>query len=449
MAEPRAFKRHGARREPIVRDMPAGQTNRSWRAHAGLVFSLAMICGLIYGSTLTSLGQFLEPIRAEFGWSSGQASTIVSAFLLTSSLSPLLAGALIDRLSPRWVMLAGVVLASAGFAAAGATSSRAGVVLALAVGGAGVGASTLVPAISVAGRKIPELLGLFSGILMAATSAGCAILPSMTGYAIAALGWRSAMVVIGGFVAVTCIPLILKFIPDAERAPAGSTPHPAIASSEDAAGYFSIGGLIAIQLLFGLGFMGLFMFFIPFLVGQGYSPTEAGALFGLMNIAVVPGALAIGWLSDRMSAISLLTVGLLANGAVVFLLHFAIGPSKSFYSAAAFAFCSGVTQGVPAQLVPVLIARIAGPRRCGAFNGVSSLCSGMASSAGPALTGFIYDRTGSYVAAFEIGAGLILGAAVVAALLHRHAPVEPAAAAKPSWAAPPKINEVENVGLDA
>lgn len=405
--------------------------NQSWREHGWLVFSLCAICGIIFGATLTSLGQLLEPIRSTFGWSSEQASELVSAYLLTAGLSPLLAGWFIDRFSVKWIMAVGVLMTGAGFAVVGLMSHWTGMLVALAISGAGVGASTFVPAMSIVSRRIPHLMGSVSGFLMAASSLGSAIFPPITGFSIDAMGWRFTMLAIGSLLAVLCLALLVSFVSNTSRAvefvPGHDDGPPALHPMRSILSQRFI-TLITIQVLFGLGFMGLYVFFVPFLNGQGYSTQNASWIYAGMNLLTVPGAIVAGRLADRTSAVTVLLGSLLVNGLGIALLQLSPGlHGWPFLAMSVFAL--GLTSGNPQLLAPVIIGRSFGYENFGTLNGTAGFFSGLSAAGGPALTAIIYDRTGSYLTAFEVGAALMLAAAATALLMHRRFSVHGSVAA--------------------
>ena len=95
----------------------APQTSaQEWRAHWPLV--LAATFGLSFGAMpAVTLGLFMQPLNAEFGWSASQVALGMTIFaLITTPLTPF-AGALVDRYGARAVGLPGIALTGLMFAA--------------------------------------------------------------------------------------------------------------------------------------------------------------------------------------------------------------------------------------------------------------------------------------------------------------------------------------------
>ena len=93
--------------------------------------------------------QFLRP---PFLSTNEESANIASAFMLTMTLAMPLAGWLLDRIGPRAVMSSGAVLMGLGYFLASVSQDINSITLAMAVSGAGVGASTYIPSIALVMR---------------------------------------------------------------------------------------------------------------------------------------------------------------------------------------------------------------------------------------------------------------------------------------------------------
>ena len=148
--------------KPTPRDTVSGSINPKAQAHVYpnqrqawiVVAGMALTLFLLFGTTLNSFGVFIPPITTTFQSSHEQTANIPSAFMLTMTLAMPLAGWLLDRIGPRAVMTTGAMLTGLGYVLASMSQDIDSVTLAMAVSGAGVGASTYVPAIALVMRWV-------------------------------------------------------------------------------------------------------------------------------------------------------------------------------------------------------------------------------------------------------------------------------------------------------
>jgi MFS family permease len=100
----------------LSRTAPAveGEWRRNW------TMVLAALVGVSFATIPTmTLGMFMEPLQAEFGWTRTQISAGLTVFALANLPLMPLAGVLVDRFGARRVALPGLVLAGLAFAAFG------------------------------------------------------------------------------------------------------------------------------------------------------------------------------------------------------------------------------------------------------------------------------------------------------------------------------------------
>lgn len=93
-----------------------------------------------YGLVLYAFSVFIEPIKAETGWSDGALSGAFSLGMLVSGMGALLAGRLLDQVGSRPVMLGSLIIGSALLLTAASAKSLPVFVLCWGVGGGIIGA---------------------------------------------------------------------------------------------------------------------------------------------------------------------------------------------------------------------------------------------------------------------------------------------------------------------
>jgi predicted MFS family arabinose efflux permease len=159
----------------------------------------------------------------------------------------------------------------------------------------------------------------------------------------------------------------------------------------------------------------MYYYVVPYLISIGYSTDRAALLFGALGIASLVGFILFGTLADRMGTKITLVVGL-SICALSALLPLAAGdPAIGPEVVVAFVILWGATFNLCNQFAPLLQVEVVGPSNFGLLLGISTLLAGSASSLGPLVTGFVFDATNSYSAAFKICA-FLMGMALIPTL---------------------------------
>lgn len=389
-----------------------------------LVAGLAVVLCVIFGTTISALGLFTLPITADLQCSHEQAARMATAFMLSMTLSMPLAGWLLDRLAPRPVMTAGSVLAALGYLLAAGSPDIDRLTLALALAGIGVGASTYVPAMTLASRWMaPARQGLAFGILLAGAAIGGVIFPNLLTRLIGEFGWRSVMQLIAGLILLVCVPLLL-WLARLPAAPAAASSHATQALPGHAVGqvlrmprYWL---WIAMQLLLTMSGVGIYISLVACLVAAGYSAQTASGWYAGVGAASLAGNFLFGALSQRVSARTILLCGNAIGIAGLLCLLLAQHPAWGLAALAVFTLSWGTTFNLVNQLAPLLLVEAVGPRNFGSLLGIGNLLGGLGAAFGPAAVGYLVDATGSYAPALLLCAALAALASLPIALQQRH-----------------------------
>lgn len=393
-----------------------------------LVAGLAVVLCVIFGTTISALGLFTLPITADLHCSHEQAARFATAFMLSMTLSMPLAGWLLDRLAPRPVMTAGSVLAALGYLLAAGSPDIDRLTLALALAGIGVGASTYVPAMTLASRWMaPARQGLAFGILLAGAAIGGVIFPNLLTRLIGELGWRSVMQAIAGLILLVCVPLLL-WLARLPAAPAAASRHAAEALPGHAIGqvlrmprYWL---WIAMQLLLTMSGVGIYISLVSCLVAAGYSAQAASSWYAGVGAASLAGNFLFGALSQRCSARTILLCGNAIGIAGLLCLLLAQHPAWGLVALAVFTLSWGTTFNLVNQLAPLLLVEAVGQRNFGSLLGIGNLLGGLGAAFGPAAVGYLVDATGSYAPALLLCAALAAAATLPIAMQQR-SPINP------------------------
>ena len=367
---------------------------------------------LIGFGTAYSFAAFLPSLQSEFGATRGMVSIIFSLSGFLYFGLGVLSGPLADRLGPRWIVAAGMLLLGAGLFLASRATSLWQVTLAYSLGvGMGVGFA-YVPSIGAVQRWFLVRRGLATGLAVAGIGVGTLTMPLLAGWLIRLLGWRDAYVVLATIAVVLGVAIALQIEHSPQRR--GLRPDGAPVLQPEAAGSTYAGrsaeanndGPTIRQALksrpFWLIYVGSFLasvgLYIPFVHLPAYAQDHGIAqplsllLLSLIGIGSIVGRFGMAGLADRWGRRQTLA-GTYSAMAVLLVFWFV---STSVWSLGAFALLFGASYGAYVALFPAISADyFAGSNSTGIFGFlVTNLAFG--TLLGPAAAGVAFDLTGSY-----------------------------------------------------
>lgn len=364
-----------------------------------MIAIMSIICFFGYGATLSSIGLFLEPIRAELELSMGRVSLVGSGFMAAGCAASVGTGWLIDRYGARRLIAVGAFLSGAGLVLAAQAHGIALVFTGFFLAGIGMTASTYVPCMALLSRRVDEGLGVAVGIILAAAAAGSALIPMLLVNLVPLYGWRSILVGTGLAVIAFSVPAALA-LKNGPRIPADTSSDGRIVSARQmrSSRLFrpNLMRIYLLQFVFTVGYMGLYLHLMPLLEERGFAPAAVGALFGAMNLISALGLLATGWAADRFGARNILLLSLALNGGSIFLLLGTTPLPSSAIIISLFIAIWGATQGAVTQLSPLLLAQAAQAEDIGTASGIMGIAQGSAGAVGPLLIGTLHDITNGY-----------------------------------------------------
>jgi MFS family permease len=383
------------------------------RRGAIVVASLFTTLFLVFGSGYNTAGVFVAPLVAQFGWTRAQVSLLQTTVALAAGLVVPGVGWLLDRVEARVTILAGAVLAGAGFLVASRAGSLSMMIAAYALVGIGLGAATLLPASLVIANSFGARRGLALGIVMLGTSTGGMVMTLVASAVIARAGWRTAYVALALPILLVVVPLVAVTVrsrphADVAAAASGDAPGLEVGAAVGARSFWLVG---VVQFVYGFAAGGTTVHAIPHFIDLGYGAERAAFLMSLVLGIAGAGKLATGALADRISARRALVLDLVVAAAGMTCLILA----RQAALAAAFVVLYGVAVGAPLTLMPLVIAESFGLRRFGSLSGLAGVFNILGAAAGPLMAGRIFDATGSYASAFTLYAlALLVGAAATA-----------------------------------
>jgi MFS family permease len=370
---------------------------------------------------LYTLGLFIKPLNAEFGWDRASISAAGGVAAIASAITIPFVGSMMDRWGVRTVLLPVVVLCAASVALiALAPPSIVVFMLLFAITGVlGSGQGPLGYAKCVS-AWFDDRRGLALGITMSGIGLGAALVPQYTQFLIGNFGWRAAYLGLGLLTLIVALPAVFLFIrePAAAKTATGGERGPSPVRRDrlpDLEVREALGGrrfwLIACALLLvSTVTQGLVVHTVPLLTDKGYSPEAAAALMIAVGLSTMAGRLMSGYLVDRIFAPFVAAFFFLLPCLGIYLLDSTVAPVAGIISL-------GLASGTEIDMIGFLTSRYFGMKRFGQLYGYLFAFFVVGSAIGPAMMGLAFERLHSYEPAlWTFGAFMIVASAAILGL---------------------------------
>lgn len=380
-----------------------------------VVFGAFMIMFLSFGCAY-SFPAFFDSLQNEFNASRGDVSLVFSIaggiFFGIGALS----GTMADRMDPRKIIAAGIVMTGVGVIVAGMMPNIILVYIAYGLGvGFGVGFA-YVPSVGPVQRWFVRRRGFASGMAVAGIGVGTFVMPRVATWLINISDWRTAYLVMGivtiivGLMATMLIeasPDKRGLRPDGDAAP--PPPPPGTAQKEER--HYTIREAIRTQPFLILYFSSFilsiplfvpFVHLVPYAQDLNYETADAVWLVGLIGLGSIAGRFIMGSFADRLGRRQSL-VAMYLGLALMFVLWLF---SDAYWQLAIFAFIFGSCYGGYVALIPAVTIDYLGARSAGGLIGWMYTSVALGTFIGPAAAGYIFDFTRSYEATIIIAVAL-------------------------------------------
>ena len=368
-----------------------------------------------------AFGLFFSELTQEFGWSRASLSGVFSLYAAAYSFFGLFAGRLTDRWGPRVVVALGGSLLGLGVALSGTVRALAPLYATYFLAAVGM-SSAYVPCTATVARWFAARRGLAVGVAMCGASAGTFAGPPLVALLLAEVGWRRAYMLLGAGLALSLGLLAGLFVRDPRDrglAAYGAVPSAAApGASEDGwplrriVRHRSFMLLVAVYMTTWAPVFMPPVHLVPLARDLGLAPVIGAAALSALGAGSLVGRLVMGAISDRIGRRPALIVSLGLQMLSFVGLAGASGVASLFSAAAWFGFAYGAISA----LMPAVVTDFYGPAHAGSLVGLIFGLAGPAGGLGPVLAGWLFDTTGSYTAAFVLGAALNLSALVLALL---------------------------------
>lgn len=259
------------------------------------------------------------------------------------------------------------------------------------------------------------------GITAVGTSLGGLAVPLLFQLLIDAHGWRQASLWLAGIVLLVLLPPVLWIVrnrpediglrPDGETTVLPGQGTNGAAASAELPNLMKDGPFWRISLAVGVlmaAFTAVLANLVPFAVGHGVAPKQAAFLVSAISVAGVSGKLLFSVFADRINLKWALLAALMMAGLPMLLLV----QFHGYWMMVLAAVSVGLASGAFLPAWGAILAKIYGPLVFGRIMGRMQPVTIIMVMVTMPMTGYLFDRTGSYTAAFLVLAGAILVAIV-------------------------------------
>jgi MFS family permease len=394
---------------------PQPDSGQAW-----LRLAAAMPISTIGGVGMWSVVVALPPVQAEFAVPRAQASLPFTLAMVGFALGGVLMGRLFDRTGILGPLALGAVALSVGYLGAASAGSLEVFAIAHAVIGFG-SAATLGPLIADISNWFVRRRGVAVTLCSAGNYVAGTIWPPIVQHSIALYGWRATHVAI----ALTCgaAMFLIGLVALRRRAPA-VTMNASVAARSGAPAMLGLSSG-ALQTLLALASvcccvaMSMPQVHIVAYCGDlGYGVARGADMLALMMAFGIVGRVGSGFIADRIGGMPTLILGSALQGVALLLYLLYDGLTSLYVVSALF----GLFQGGIVPSYAIIVREYFPAKEAGARIGIILMMSLFGMALGGWLSGYIYDLSGSYRAAFFNGLAwnAVNGAIVLWLLFRRH-----------------------------
>jgi MFS family permease len=388
-------------------------------AYSWVRLAISVLIGTIGSVGMWAVVVVLPAVEVDFDVARAEASLPYTATMLGFAAGNVLIGRHVDRFGIALPIALAAVALGLGFILAALSGN---IMLFTIAQGAliGIGSSaTFGPLIA----DVSHWFWRRRGIAVAAAASGNylagALWPPVIQFFMSGAGWRATFIGIGIFCILTMVPLALclrRPAPREEGTIVGSLPR----GIADGSSPLSPRTLQILLVLAGLGCCVAMsmpqVHIVAYCVDLGFGPARGAEMLSLMLAGGIVSRLASGFLADRIGGVRTLLLGSVLQGLSLILYL----PFDGLVSLYVVSLVFGLSQGGIVPSYAIIVREYLPAREAGQRVGIVIMATIFGMAFGGWLSGWLYDFTGSYRAAFLNGiAWNLLNIAVMLTILFR------------------------------
>lgn len=380
-----------------------------WIVFAGsIIFFIASGIGFYCHSVI------LDPLRGQHNWSKAVLSAAITLFFFINGVAGLFIGRWVDRYGPKWVLVCGSVLFSAGLLALTKVQTIAQLFIIYFILALGFCATNLVPINTLLTNWFIRRRGLAISIASTGMSIGGMVMVPLTSFFILKLGLNEAIIILALIYILGVVPVTLIFIkqrpsdigqyPDGDKSYEPSDEN--IVKIRSQMKKWTRGQAVKTVAFWSisLAFMLALSCQIAFLVHQisflsKYLGTQhAAATVSITSGASILGRFVLGFFVDRMDKRYVTMVCAFLQGTAVATLTI----NTNAVSLYLCTFVFGLTMGALLMMLSLITAECFGIPSFATIYGTIGFITMPGAAFGPFIAGLIFDATQSYSISFVV-----------------------------------------------
>ena len=386
-------------------------------------------------SSMYVVSVVLPAVQAEFGIGRASASMPYTLMMVCLGLGGLLTGKLADRHGLTPVLWLGALAVLGGFVGAAFSGSIWAFGLAHAVMGFIGSSATFAPLLADTALWWNRRRGIAVAVCASGNYVAGALWPPIVQYGIDTIGWRPTYMALGVVCGVGMLALSMRMRqrPPAIVATAASTGP---AAAVDRSRPFGLAPGLALALLFTAGVACCVAMAMPqvhivaYCTDLGFGAARGAQMLSLMLACGIVSRLVFGLICDRIGGIRTLLLGSALQGVALLLFLPYDGLVPLFVISGLF----GLFQGGIVPTYAIIVREYFPLQRASVLVGAVIMATLIGMALGGWLSGWIFDVTGSYRAAFLNGIGWNLLNLAIAGTLYWRQRQLPARSVQPSGA---------------
>jgi sugar phosphate permease len=368
----------------------------------------------LVGISFYGLPLFYDFWVQDYGWSRALITSGNAFGKVIIGMFAFFAGWVIDRLGPRRVMMAGVLMGGTALIGLSQVTDLWQYYFFYLFNALGYMCGGPLPNQVLISRWFTGSRGKAMGIAYIGIGIGGMLVPQIAKKLILHFGWHQAMMMLGILMILIAFPMII-FVKDnpQERIQKGTVAEPKIPLGRILRRWpfylLLIGSMCSIGAVSGTT-QNLKLFFS---LDLNYTQEHALNIISIVLASSIAGRLLMGWLADRLPKkyVMMLIYSLVAGS--ISLLFLVDTPGVIYL----FAFIFGIGLGGDYMIIPLMAAELFGVKVMGRIMGIILTFDGLAEAFCPMLVARIRDVTGSYVGGFSALMALgVIGIIIVSML---------------------------------
>lgn len=391
----------------------------------GACFFTALITG---GFVVLGFTAFFEPIVREFGWSYTQVSLAASLQGAELGLMAPVVGLLVDRGSPRRLLVVGALVLCFGLLFLSRTTNLTmfyfGYVL-MSIGYSFSSGPVLYTAIA---HWFRRKMGLASGIMSCGFALGSTLVPLLS-WMIDSYSWRMAMLILGLLVCITILPLsfVIRhkpeyygYLPDGDTSSRETLNAVETIPAQIEENTMGVSEALRSRVFWHVTLAQTFQYIavntvvihiMPYLSSIGVPRTTASMIAASTPLMSIIGRLSSGWLGDRLDKRYVSATYIAAT--CIALLILSQLTSMVIWLMAIYVALMGIGWGGFTPLRSAIVRNYFGVKHYGTILGTMMGIMALTGMGGPLFAGWVFDTFSGYRNAWLVLSIIALVAVVV------------------------------------